>query len=40
MVVVVLVPKLSMALKRRVELGNFIDGGKSGQIGMGCRKVI
>ena len=35
MVVVVLVPKLSVALKRRVKVGNCLEGGKSGQIGMG-----
>ena len=38
--VVVLVLKLSVALKRRVEVGNYVDGGESGQIGMGCRRVI
>ena len=35
MVVVVLVPKLSVALKRRVEVGNCLEGGKSRAITMG-----
>ena len=40
MEVVVLMPKLSVALKQRVKVGNCLEGRKSGQIGMGCRRVI
>ena len=40
MVVVILVPKLSVALNRRVELGNCVDDGKSGGIARGCGYVI
>ena len=33
---VILVPKLSVVLNRRVELGNCVDDGKSGRIARGC----
>ena len=38
MVLVILVPKLSVALKRRVEVENFVDGGESGQRVWGVEK--
>ena len=37
---VVLVPKLSVALKRRVELRNCVDGGENEGIARGCGYVI
>ena len=37
---VILVPKLSVALKRRVELGNCVDDWESEGIARGCGYVI